>query len=52
VTPPPPVTQQGVAVEVFAGVVIVLAAIALVFLYLWMRARSGSRPPEQGSGEA
>ena len=50
-TPTPPVTPQGVAIEVFAGVAVVLAVVALAFAYMWMRARR-VKPPEGGSGEA
>jgi hypothetical protein len=46
---PPPVTPQGVAVEVFAAVAVVLAAIAAIFAYLWIMARR-VKPPEEGAG--
>ena len=50
-TPPAQnIVTQGVAVEVFVAVAVVLAAVAAVFAYLWMRGRAG-RPPEEGSGE-
>ncbi len=45
-----PVTTQGVAVEIFAGVAIALAAVAVVFAYLWMRGRTG-KPPQEGPGQ-
>jgi hypothetical protein len=37
---------QGVAVEVFSAVAIILVVVAAIFAYLWFRAR-GARPPEQ-----
>ncbi|HEY7588563.1 MAG TPA: glucodextranase DOMON-like domain-containing protein [Thermoplasmata archaeon] len=47
--PTTPVTPQGVSVEVFAVVAVLLAAIAAVFAYMWMQARR-VKPPEEGTG--
>ncbi len=48
-TPVSPVVPQGVAVEVFAGVSVVLAIVAVAFAAMWMRARA--RPPRGGPGK-
>ena len=47
--PTGPTTTQGIAVEVFTAVVVVLAVIAALFAVLWLRGRAG-RPPKQDEG--
>jgi hypothetical protein len=48
-------TTQGIAVEIFAGVAILLAVIAAILGVLWLRARGArppAMPPEEGAGQS